>query len=85
MPLALRLTAVDQAGAGDHHVVDVDPVDQAVRPVAVALVLQSDEEVDFRRVVEATVLIGPGAGHRGAQNRILRREVQSDVALQTDA
>src|SRR6185369_17443433 len=43
--------SVDQPWPRDHDVRDADAVDEAVGPVAVALVLESDEEVHLRRVI----------------------------------
>ena len=61
-PLALE--SLRRSGlVGDHDVGDPGAVDQAVGPVAVALVLESDEEVHLRRVINP-VLVGTRSLHR---------------------
>ena len=74
--------AVDQPGSGDHDIADVDAVDQAVRPVGVAFVLDSNVEVLLRGVIESAVLVLARPRNGCLENGVRGRKVYADVALQ---
>ena len=75
------IASVNQAGARDHDVVQAYAPDQAVLPVAVALVLKADVDVRLGGVIEASILARAGPLYGRPEDRIDRFKMQTDVAL----